>query len=365
MPASEATLKACRQAIRTSRCGETLAGMDLARDAFRLAQSESEPASSLEALNTIAICQAAHVAFIQAVATAIDAFELARKLEDRAAMAQALTTLAGAAGFILDTLDVTLAMLARCLDYALAANDVALEVRVRNIRGVMLGNLKRCDEADREFAIALIKVDQAGENTPRTLVMGNHAHVAVKRARDVADRERPAIWAEAEARIDAALTVAHRAANIDAESRIYYSLGELRLQQRRYEEAADAYNHSMRLLHRLKQRSRIIECWIDIARIRIGQQHLFEALSALHSAQREAEADRPTRQISRACTMLAEVYRQLGILDEAERHERLAQAEHADFQRESEQARRQLQSFWHAMEPTALQSTPPMRTAPA
>ena len=52
---SESLQAACDNAIRSSRRGDTRAGIDLARRAYRLARRES-PEAEMEALNASALC---------------------------------------------------------------------------------------------------------------------------------------------------------------------------------------------------------------------------------------------------------------------------------------------------------------------
>ena len=86
---SESLQAACDNAIRSSRRGDTRAGIDLARRAYRLARRES-PEAEMEALNASALCQTANGSFIESIATSIDVIALARQHGDRGAGAHAL-----------------------------------------------------------------------------------------------------------------------------------------------------------------------------------------------------------------------------------------------------------------------------------
>ena len=168
---SETLQAACDNAIRCSRRGDTRAGIDLARHAYRLARQES-PEAELEALNASALCQSANGSFIESIATSIDVISLARQQLNRRSAAFALATMAGAASFILDANNVVLEMLQVCRSEADALTDVPLKVRIHNTFGLVYGNLARFDDADREYdlGIALVlKADErAGLFTPAT-----------------------------------------------------------------------------------------------------------------------------------------------------------------------------------------------------
>src|SRR5260221_146792 len=123
-----------------------------------------------------------------------------------------------AASFILDTLDTSMRMLDTCLDQALQLQDVPLEVRVRNVRGILLGTLKRFAEAEHEFAVSLSLVDRAGENTRPAMLAGNVAALSVKQSRAADKAERPRYLAIALARIQEALDIGALEGNADVES---------------------------------------------------------------------------------------------------------------------------------------------------
>ena len=338
------------EAIRTTRGGDTVGGMKLARRVYTQAKDSEDLHAELDALNVLAVCQAAHGAFIEAVATTIDATRLATRLDDRLGMAHALATLAGAAGFILDTLEISIRMLDRCVAVALEMNDVGLEVRARTIRGIMLGNLKRFEEGERDFAIAMEKIEASGELNSKALVAGNLASIASKRARAAPSDAREALWSLAEERTDAAAALARRDGNLDVESRCSHNMGDLYFQQNDWEAALAAYRKSLELSARARHKARLIDAYIEIGRIHAVCGRLQDGLDVYEAAFAAADTNRPTNQVAIACDRMADLYERLGNDSEALRLREKAERERAEFDRESEHTRRELAAFWRNFE---------------
>ena len=151
------------------------AALRQARAAYARVARSSNTDDKIIGLNCLALCQASHGSYIEAIATAMDAFSLAQSVGDELQQAHALTTLAGAGTFVLDTIDASRNMLDRCIAIAKSHRDVALEVRDRSIRGVVLGNLLRFDEAQIDFEWASARIAEAGAMTWLLLVQGNWA----------------------------------------------------------------------------------------------------------------------------------------------------------------------------------------------
>jgi tetratricopeptide (TPR) repeat protein len=333
-------------AIRLARSGNTLAGLKHARAAYKMVVDNGDEAMRRRALNTVAICQGAHGQFIEAVADAIDAYTLSQTAGDTLEATHALATLAGAASFILDTLDTSMLMLDKCLSQALALGDIPLEVRVRNIRGILLGTLKRFDEAEHEFAVALSLVDRAGENTRPAMLVGNVAALSVKRARAADDAERERFTQTALARIQETLDISAEEGNADVESRGYYNLGDIRAQQGRVQDALDAFAQSMKFAKQVGQRARVIDAHVERGKLFAARRDWQSARAEFQAAFDVADAHRPTGQIATAAEQLSAACEQLGDAKAALGWIARAGVERELFERESEQARRQLDTFW-------------------
>jgi tetratricopeptide (TPR) repeat protein len=343
---SESLIIECDRAVRTARSGDPRLGLDLARRAYRQARAEGTQSGLLLALNALALCQSTNGAYIEAVATAIDAFRLASQLGDGKAAVDALTTLAGASNFILATSDVAMQMLDRCLERAIALGDSTLEVRVRNVRGVNYAQAGRFEEAEAEYLAAIAMMSLTEGTTPPALVIGNLANLAVKRAAAAPESERAALSATAEARIEEAMAIAIKEHSKEAEVRIYYNRGLFRMHEGRYEEAIESFKRGLDLAILLNHKSRIIDSYIEMGSAYMALGQYDEAVAAFEAAYTQADAQRPSRQLQVACERLAIVYDQLDRSREAAHTRAVFEREKAEFERESVHARRELTSFW-------------------
>jgi hypothetical protein len=92
--ADEASIaEAAARAITLARCGEPRAALNLALQARRQAQSLETVRGELEALNAAAVVHLIRGDAVAAVATAIDARDLARRAADRSLLAQSVVSL--------------------------------------------------------------------------------------------------------------------------------------------------------------------------------------------------------------------------------------------------------------------------------
>ena len=143
------------EAIRLSRAGRSKDGIHLALSVAQRFRDDGQSAPLRRALNVIAICQAAHGRYIEAVSHALDTYALAHDAQDRIEECHALATLAASAGMILDTDEAAFPVLQYCLESARQFGDVGLEARVRSLMGIRLGSMRRFDEAEREIHAAI------------------------------------------------------------------------------------------------------------------------------------------------------------------------------------------------------------------
>lgn len=312
----------------------------------RESRDGADPHSQLYSLNTLANCQAIHNDYIEAVASAIDAYEMAVKQGDQVAQVFALITLAGASGFTLETFDETLTTLAQCRQRAQAMGDMHLQRRIGNIFGVMLGNLRRFDEAEREFEWVRAHADDADENTPMTLVWGNHAHCAVKHARAAEGAERDKWIAIAEQRTDETLQLAHRRNNFDTQSRMQFNRGEIFSLKHEWNAAVSAYAEALVLCTRLRQRIRVIDVLVEMGRAHLAAGQLEDALDVFAKAYNEADVMRPTMRAAQAADCMADAQDALGQAAEAAHQRAVAVRERSQFEREATHVRQALLAFW-------------------
>ena len=333
-------------AIRTARSGDTPAGLKLAQRAWKDARNGGGAELQLYALNTLANCQAIHNDYIEAVASAIDAYEMALRQSDEVAQIFALITLAGASGFTLETYDETLVALGHCRRRAEKIDDSYLLRRIGNICGVMLGNLGRFDEAEREFEWVEAHADETDVNTPPPLVGGNRAHCAIKRARAAADGERERWLAIAEQRTEQTLALARARGNRDAESRMMFNRGEICSVRGDWPAAIAAFGEALALARSLKQRIRVIDVLVELGRMRMGAGQWQEALDTFGAAFAEADTMRPTIRAAQAAEYQADALQALARLDEAQHQRAIAERERKQFERERDHVRQALQAFW-------------------
>ncbi len=336
---------ACLAAIRTARSGDTPAGLKLAQRAWKDAR-DGDAESQLYALNTLANCQAIHNDYIEAVASAIDAYEIAARQADEVAQIFALITLAGASGFTLETYDETLVALDRCRQRAEKIEDSYLLRRIGNICGVMLGNLGRFDEAEREFEWVEAHADETDVNTPPTLVGGNHAHCALKRARAATGAERERWLAIADQRTECTLSLARSRGNRDAESRMMFNHGEICSVRGDWPAAIESFGEALVLARALRQRIRVIDVLVELGRVRMGAGQWQEALETFGAAFAEADTMRPTIRAAQAADYQADALQALDRQSEAKHQRAVAERERKQFERERDHVRQALQAFW-------------------
>ncbi|MCY7387384.1 MAG: hypothetical protein LH481_04860 [Burkholderiales bacterium] len=349
---SEALQAACDNAMRSSRRGDTRAGIDLARHAYRLARQES-PEAELEALNAMALCQTANGSFIESIATCIDVIGLARQHANRHAAAFALTTMAGSASFILDANNVVLEMLRVCRSEADALDDTPLKVRIHNTFGLVYGNLGRFDEGDLEYDEGIALVDMADGRaaliTPGYLIMGNKAFLSVQRAKAASAEAFPALAEVAEGRIQNVLGIATVEMNIDAEARALFCLGQLRTLQHRIAEALEAFGQALSRATQIRHNPRLLDTNIEISKVYASEMQFEKALEAMEEAYQIADANRPTAKVASTCEGIAAMYASLKRERDAAHYRARTVRERETFGRENEIAVRDLSAFWQTI----------------
>ena len=337
---------ACKHAILTSRCGDTRLGLVLAQQTYRQARAIGTPEALLEGLNALAICQATSGCYIESVACAIDAFRLARRVNNRIATLHALTTLIGASNHLLDTGAATLSMVDRTILAATKLADLALVVRLRNMRGVILGALGRFREGENELLLALSASQHADRTTPASMIVGNLAHLAVRQLSSAKPEIRAAVISNAEKRLANALSIALTEKSAEAEIRGWFNSGLLRAEQSELDQARDAFQHSLDLALQLKHLARAIDARIELGIVLARMLQHEEAIHVFETAYADADATRPSKQLHVASEHLEKIYHSLGREREAAASAATAERERKEYERECENAARELRSFW-------------------
>ncbi|HEX4857679.1 MAG TPA: tetratricopeptide repeat protein [Usitatibacteraceae bacterium] len=343
-------------AIRAARAGDLRAAVGLARHAYRMARAEGLHAQQW-ALNALALVQGAHGMFIESVATSIDAFKLAQELGERAGSMHALVTMSGAASFILETDEVSIAMLAIGTREAKALGDVALQVRIDNTLGILHLNRREFAEADAAYDRALAAVgpsdSRAALFTPDYLIAGNQTFMHIRRAIQTLPPEHDEVCQRALARILRAIDVAREHANVDAEARALFGLGMLQAHLGQTDQALAAFVETVSIAQRIHHAPRLVDTYIEMAGVHATLGDLKAALSAYDDAFEIADAHRPTSKLSRICEGIADVYAGLGMAREASHFQAKAQHERDVFSRENDHAMRDIKAFWERLEASA------------
>jgi tetratricopeptide (TPR) repeat protein len=346
--------------LRQSRTGETLAGLRRARAAYALAREGENPRLVRRGLNVVAMCQASHGMFIEAVADAIDAYSAATTAADQVEACHAIATIVGSTGLMLGGRAHSEAahhLLGRCLAIALERNDVFLECRVRMLRAMRLGSADRFDEAEQDFSIALARVDDTPNNIPAAMIVLNLAALSIKRAKKLGALH-PEYWDRAVIHNAESLELAVRHQNPAVESRSYFNIADVHKWQGRADDAMRYFDRALAVASKWKQRDQIINTQVERAALLAMRGDVNEALVAYEHAFHEAELHRPTPQLAVIAAKLAAAYESkpagLHVADhdlaESEllrKHwQRIADSERILFERESAETKATLERFW-------------------
>lgn len=341
-------LDECHDAVRAARTGSPVEGLRFARAILRKARDSGDAGSIIEAHLTLANCQGVHGDFIEAAANAMDAFDFAQDKGDLVGSLNALVTLAGASGFILDSLEPAADLLTHCLRVAQELGERPLEARARNIRGVVLGNLGRFEEAYRDFeaAMTIIESGSAGTNTPLRLVTGNFAHAFIKNAAREEPQRREPLWSRAQQLVEETMQEAASNADLEGQSRLHFVMGEMSVQKGELQAALDQFTHARRLGLVLKHRSRAIDALLEIAKVHALMGDAAAALREFEKARDEANGLRPTRTLADVEARMATIHEAQGYADEATQSQARARKEASEYERESRHSRANLLEFF-------------------
>lgn len=344
MDLDEGLIVQCDRAVRTSRGGDPRTGLDLARQAHRRAREEGEPHGILLALNTVAICLSGRGSHVLALATALDAYRMGREIGWRAQAAHALLTLGASSYDLFELPDKrSIALVRSCLDEALALPDASLEVRARNVLGIMLAWRRKFDESYAELARAMARVPESDGTTPPSLLAGNVAHIAVRKADAAQGEARAAAAADAHRRLDQALDQALAARSVGDELRVYFNRGWLRRLEGRHAEALADYERSLALARQLRNPARVADIATGIGDACTALERHAEAAEAYEAAYAVADQIRPAKQLHEACEKLAAAHDRQGHASAAEQARSDAARERAAFDRDRAHARAELE----------------------
>ncbi|MBL8515647.1 MAG: hypothetical protein JNM76_01655 [Betaproteobacteria bacterium] len=338
----------CGQAVLTARGGDTRVGLQLAQRAYRLARADGDPRTLMLALNAMALCQLTAGRNIEAASTAIDAFRLAEKLDNRLGAMHALTTLLGASNHMYDSLSDTLGMLERALAIAREEGDLALVVRVHNAWGVALGLMGHQEEADVELVKALELAPMTDRSTPPSMIVTNRAYMAVTWARaHPADAQAVDL---ARSRLDDALRVADEEESNEARIRARYCLGMFRHDQKDLTGAVEALESAIQLAVTMHHHTRSVDARLELVPIQLALEDITAAFGTLDAACMEADLIRPSRQLQVVCAQLADLHARQGDAAKSDEWRRRAETETASFAQERAAAASEINAFWAELE---------------
>ena len=340
---------AAERAIALAKGGDTRAALNLALQARRRAQGLEMGRGEIEALNAAAVVHLIRGDSIAAVASALDACELARRAEDRSRYGHAMVSLKMAAWNLGACEDVT-DSLDRCAREAMELGDFALEVRARVGLGVVLGDEGRFEAAAREYKRAFPLALARPTPTGKARILANMANLHRKEAAAlfVAGLEARALHQSDEAARLAgeacrmALEENNVAVEIDA-----LAIRACALDMRGYGERARALlRASIGLAKAARCPSAVVWVLCELGRQALVAGELEEARAAYMDALEIARELRPTRKIAVACTGLADVAARLGDVRAANEWRERSAEEIAAFEIARLQTRRQIREFF-------------------
>ena len=347
--ADEGSIRAAAErAISLARRGESRAALALALHARRNAQLMEMEQGEGEALNAAAIVHLIRGDPVAAVATAIDASDLARRTGDEALLGHALVTLSLSA-CILGACDDALARLRRCADRAAETGQPSVEIRARVAIGILLGDRKRFDAATSQFdeALALARARPGLTNPSR--IVANVANLHRKRAVAAFGRgfEARALHHCAEA-IRIAREAGELAVQEGAVSTRIDALGILGCVHKLRGDLARArasLGESIALGRTARVPSATLWVLCELGSLDLDAGRWEEAAQAYNEALRIALELRPSRKIAQACAGLAAASAGLGEASAAGDWRLRADFEAAEFNAASVRTRRQLEEF--------------------
>jgi len=344
--ADEASIaEASARAITLARCGEPRAALNLALQARRQAQSLETMRGELEALNAAAVVHLIRGDAVAAVATAIDARDLARRAADRSLLAQSVVSLQMSA-FILGAGADVHAALRECTREALEHGDIMVEARARIALGVVLGDGGHFDAAAYEFDIALRLAARMPAAGSPARITANIANLHRKRA--------TALFAGGyEARglreCAEAIAKAHEACRLAAqEGAVSVEIDALAISGCAHEQRGEPARARL-LLRASIALGRAARCppaivWVlcELGRMSLAAGDVEDARAAYAEALDLARELRPSRKIATACFGLADVDARAGHPEGASRWRARGAEEAAAFEIASLQTRRQI-----------------------
>jgi len=346
---ADSIVVAAERAIALAKGGDTRAALNLALQARRRAQGLEIDLGEIEALNAAAVVHLIRGDTISAVATALDACDLARRSDDRSRYGHALVSLKmaawnlGACEDVMDTLD-------RCAREAMETGDFSLEVRARVGLGVVLGDEGRFDAAEREYKRAFPLAIARPNSTGAPRILANMANLHRKRA---AAHFAAGLEARALHESDEAARIAGQACKMAVdEGNLAVEIDALAIRacaldmRGHGERARSLLRASIGLAKASRCPSAVVWVLCELGRQSLAAGEVEHARTAYLDALETARELRPSRKIAVACSGLADVAARQGEVPAAEEWRERAAEETAAFEIARLQTRRQIREFF-------------------
>jgi tetratricopeptide (TPR) repeat protein len=338
-------------ALEVAREGDPRTALELAQKARRKARELKLDVAEAEALNAAAVVHLIRGDAISAVAAAIDAANLARRLGVHAPLLHARVSLALAAN-VLGARDDVCTLLSQCVEAAMEIHDAELEVRARVALGVALGDAWSFNAAATEFARSLLVARIRPTGTSPARITTNVANLHRKRAEALAAAR---YEAEANRECRESISAAQRACVLAIEEGSLPTLidalaihGCVLATLGRPEHARALLAESVALGTSRRCRSPLPWVLCELGAIALVQDDVAAARQAYNEALAIASELTPSRKIEAACHGLADVEAKLGNGAGALQWRTRASEEAGEFDRARLQTRRQLEEFFAA-----------------
>jgi tetratricopeptide (TPR) repeat protein len=336
------------RAVALAKAGDGRGALALAKVARTMAQGMELERGELEALNAAAIVHLLRGDSISAVAAAMDACDIARRIDDRALAAQARVSL-HLSSFNLGARGDVEPGLRGCVADAMELLDRPLEVRARTALGVVYGDEGRFDAASFEFERALVTARLHGGTTCPARLVSNLANLHRKRALAAlaegyeARALRECAEAVALARRACGLAAREGATPIEIDALGIW--GCVRVIQGEPGHGRMLLEESVALGRGARWRPATVWVSCELGALLASLDHLEAARAAYAEAYETACTLRPSRKIALACEGLAHVAARRGEVADAELWRRKAEHEAAEYERVRRATRSQVESF--------------------
>jgi len=337
-----------REAITAARRGDLKEALHLAQQAWQGAREQKDERGVLEATHAASIVHMIRGDSISAVAAAIDARQLAKRLGERSLEGHSRVNLCYA-GFYLGTHQHAETELRECVEQAVAEKDAGLEIRARVGLGIVLGELGKFEAAPTHFRRAMKLADDHPGYTPPACIAVNIANLHLKSG---SARLTTGHLDEAHVELVESARMAHQAFTLAVrEEGVPASIDALGVQACALDllgardKALALLAYAVTLAGDTGARSAVLWVLCELARIRL--------LAGLHEGARAAYAQaldvasglRPSAKVHVACSGIAEAEELLGRTGSAAQWRSRAAAEEAEFERWRRDTRWQLDRF--------------------